>query len=163
MEKTEYDLVTENMNLVYAVVKRHFPSYLCDEDLIQHGMIGLCQAAKTFDSSKCKFSTYATKCIFNEICKEFRTRNKQPETISMSRAIDDDDDLTIGDIIQGDVDVDYSYVDSYYSVLTEQERKVADLLKSGLSSFQIAEKLGCTNRWINVIRRRIKKKWGELQ
>ncbi len=65
--------ITENMGLVYSVVKR-FVGRGCDtEDLIQLGSVGLIKAIDRFDESfGVKFSTYAVPVIMGEIRRFFR-------------------------------------------------------------------------------------------
>lgn len=63
------DLVFErNTGLVHSVVHKNFSNYRNKEDLTQTGYVGLLKAIDTFNPAKgIKFSTYATKCIINEI------------------------------------------------------------------------------------------------
>lgn len=64
---------TENINLVYSVMHRHFPKYVYaseGEDYFQEGAIGLLHAVRHFDpSSGVKFSSYACLCISGYIHK----------------------------------------------------------------------------------------------
>lgn len=60
--------IINNMNLVHYIVHKHFPQYTANQDVIQNGYIGLIKAVDSFDESMGNtFSTYATRCIFNEI------------------------------------------------------------------------------------------------
>ena len=66
-------LVTNNMGLVYSVVKRFGGRGFESEDLIQIGAIGLIRAAERFDMSYgVKFSTYAIPMIIGEIKRFIR-------------------------------------------------------------------------------------------
>lgn len=68
------ELVLNNINLIYLVLKRH-KKYEVLDDYFDLGMIGLVNAAKTYsEDSGFTFSTYAYKCIENEILK---TRRKE--------------------------------------------------------------------------------------
>ena len=61
-------LVSENMGLVYMVAKRFQGRGVEEEELTQIGAIGLIKAIDKFDSKlPYTFSTYALKCIDNEI------------------------------------------------------------------------------------------------
>lgn len=65
-------LVEENMGLVGKVLKDKLRQgsalgYWEREDLYQIGCVGLCKAAATDDGS-CRFSTYAYRLVWNEIC-----------------------------------------------------------------------------------------------
>ena len=68
---TNKELIADNLRLVYHIVHEHYPTFKNDEDIVQCGMVGLCKAANTWDANKGVFSTYACKCIRNEINKEF--------------------------------------------------------------------------------------------
>ena len=80
-------LLNDNMKLVHLVINKYYPSFTHDEEIIQMGRIGLWKASKTWDENKCKFSTYATNCIRNEICREFRRRCRLIDTISLETNI----------------------------------------------------------------------------
>ena len=64
------------MRLVHFVLNKYYPGYTKDEDIIQCGMVGLVGAANTFDESKGTFSTYAVRCVMNQINTELRNRKK---------------------------------------------------------------------------------------
>lgn len=60
-------LVTENINLIYLVMKRFRNRGVDREDLFQIGAVGLIKAAQRFDESKgFAFSTYAVPLIIGE-------------------------------------------------------------------------------------------------
>ena len=80
MNKNE--LIEKNMNLVYFVISKYYPTFIHDEDIVQSGMLGLCKAADKWDESKSKFSTYAGRCIRNEINQEFIRRKPFSKVIS---------------------------------------------------------------------------------
>jgi RNA polymerase sporulation-specific sigma factor len=65
--KRYHKLVLDNKKLVYYVVKK-LGIHKDIDNFYDIGMIGLCKAARSFDSeSGTKFSTYAISCIRNEI------------------------------------------------------------------------------------------------
>ncbi len=65
--------ITENMGLVYSIIRR-FAGRGCEmDDLFQIGMMGLIKAADNFDESfGVKFSTYAVPLITGEIKRYLR-------------------------------------------------------------------------------------------
>lgn len=79
MTTEQEKMFLENTRLVYYLVERmgidrKNPEF---DDLAQIGMIGLLMAVRTFDKSKGKkFSTYASRCIQNEIFMYFRKMKK---------------------------------------------------------------------------------------
>ena len=65
-EKQVESLILENRALVYYVIKKEFSwVYRCgiDEDVVGDGMLGLVEAAGSYDSAKGAFSTYAALLI----------------------------------------------------------------------------------------------------
>ena len=70
------------------------------------GTIGLIKAIDTFDISKnIKLSSYASRCIENEILMHFRNNKKSSQDISLNDTIDTDKDgnpLTLMDIMAVD-------------------------------------------------------------
>lgn len=60
-------LVEANLKLVVTIANRHIGQGLSIDDLIQEGNIGLIEAAKSFNSSKGKFSVYAQLWIRKRI------------------------------------------------------------------------------------------------
>lgn len=81
--------IEENTNLVHFLINKYYPYFSADEDIIQCGMLGLCKAAEKWDSSKSKFSTYATKWILSEIKRELRERGKHSAEISLESLMED--------------------------------------------------------------------------
>ena len=107
MQNHQNNLVEDNLNLVYYIVSHNFPTYLKDEDVIQSGMEGLCKAAKTYNSDKGKFSTFAGVCIRRHIYKELNRRKHYQDQVSLNAVINDEGETsTLEDIIVGDEDID---------------------------------------------------------
>ena len=83
-------LAEHNIRLVISEVIGRFNNVEYDKkDLVSIGNIGLMNAIKTFDvSKKIEFSTYATKCIDNEILIFLRNIKKHEAVDSLDRTID---------------------------------------------------------------------------
>ena len=80
-------LVTENINLIYLVMKRFRNRGVEQEDLFQIGAVGLIKAAQRFDESRgFAFSTYAVPLIIGEIQRFLRDDGM----VHISRKIQDD-------------------------------------------------------------------------
>ena len=76
-------LINHNLRLVAYIVKKHYPDSKEADDLISIGIIGLIRAAETFDYRKnISFSTYAGKCINNQIRMYFRKTKHQQTAVS---------------------------------------------------------------------------------
>lgn len=84
-------LILHNMRLVAHVVKRYGGQSEDTEDLLSIGTIGLLKAVNTFQPDKgSKFSTYAIRCIENEILMFFRSRKKTRSEVSIFEPIGTD-------------------------------------------------------------------------
>ena len=80
-EKARAKLIEHNLRLVAYIVKKHYSESNEQEDLISIGTIGLIKAVETFSGDKnTNFSTYAGKCIDNQIKMYLRKiKHKQNE------------------------------------------------------------------------------------
>lgn len=73
MNKTEDELVENNIGLVHSCANRFRGRGIEYDDLFQAGCLGLVKASKSFDSEKgFAFSTYSVYIILGEIRKLFR-------------------------------------------------------------------------------------------
>ena len=148
-------LIEDNMNLVYALISREYPTYLKDEDIIQCGMLGLCQAADKWDEKKAKFSDFAWYCIRHEIIKEFKRRSKHQGVLSLDyETVTDGVRGSLGDTIVGEEDV--LYFDYCEQHLTSLEIQILELLKLGLLPKDIAKQLNTTEQNVNRTKRKIR-------
>lgn len=92
-KKAEEKLIKHNMRLVAHISKKYKNSGTEQEDLISIGTIGLMKAIKTFDYSKGNsFSTYASRCIDNEILMNFRSDKKNAQAVFLDDIISTDKD-----------------------------------------------------------------------
>ena len=96
-------LIEHNLRLVAHVAKKYSPAYGKDsEDLISIGTIGLIKAVSSFKLSKGRLSTYAAKCIENEILMFLRSQKKLQNEVSLNECMGSDkegNDITLFDII----------------------------------------------------------------
>lgn len=99
-------LVEHNLRLVAHIVKKYYNTGTDPDDLVSIGTIGLIKAVNTFNFDKnIKLSSYASRCIENEILMYFRSAKKNALDISMNEEIDSDADgnsLTLTDIMAVD-------------------------------------------------------------
>lgn len=102
-EGVKSQLIERNLRLVVYIARRFENTGVGIEDLISIGTIGLIKAANTFDNSKgIRFSSYAARCIENEVLMFFRSSKKNAQDISMNEPIDTDKDgnvLTLMDVM----------------------------------------------------------------
>ena len=97
-------LIEHNLRLVAHVAKKYQG---CDEDpddLISIGTIGLIKAISTFDPCRTsKLSTYAARCIDNELLMMLRARKKRSREVSLYEPIGTDregNEISLLDIIE---------------------------------------------------------------
>ena len=97
-------LIERNLRLVAHVVKKYQGSDVDLDDLISIGTIGLMKAISTFDATKtARLSTYAARCIDNELLMMFRARKKHSREISLYEPIGTDkegNEISLLDIIE---------------------------------------------------------------
>jgi RNA polymerase sporulation-specific sigma factor len=151
------ELVEQNMNLVYFIINKDYPTYRYDEDIVQSGMLGLCKAADKYDASRGKFSTYAGRCIRNEINREFIRRKPHQNLISLDANIGEDS--TLGDVVMGDDNIVYIDDKTFCNQLSDEEKSVLKLDGSGYGVDEIAFMINSTNTKVRKLLRLIRLKW----
>lgn len=164
MTDEQRKLAEDNMNLVHYLIGKEYPTYTYDEDLRQIGLLGLCKAAMKWDESKGAFSTFACRCIRNEIRLEFRNRLKQVETVSLETKIENritGDQLTLEDVIDSGEDSDMTEftVESFINTLTTEERVVYYLKARGYTHKEISEVSGYNPTRVKEILKSIRIKY----
>ena len=103
------ELVEHNLRLVAHIVKKYYAISGEQDDLISIGTIGLIKSVESYDlGKKTKFSTYASRCIENEILMYFRGRKKTAGDISLEEPLDTDRDgnsLTLMELVSDEEDI----------------------------------------------------------
>lgn len=96
-------LVEHNLRLVAHIVKKYYGNQSEQDDLVSIGTVGLIKAIDTFNpDKKIRLSSYASRCIENEILMHFRAAKKTAQDVSLNETIDTDKDgnpLTLMDIL----------------------------------------------------------------
>ena len=99
-------LVEHNLRLVAHIIKKYYGKLSEQDDLVSIGTIGLIKAIDTFDPDKnIRLSSYASRCIENEILMHFRAAKKSAQDVSLNETIDTDKDgnpLTLMDVMAVD-------------------------------------------------------------
>lgn len=162
-------LVEHNLRLVAHIIKKYYSSQNEQDDLVSIGTVGLIKAINTFDINKnIKLSSYASRCIENEILMHFRNIKKSLQDISLNETIDTDKDgnpLSLIDILSTDdnileslntklnINKLYEYINSE---LDEREKKVI-IYRYGLNGNEpltqreVADILGVSRSYISRI------------
>ena len=97
-------LIEHNLRLVAHIVKKFNPPIGLSDDLISIGTIGLIKGVDSYQSDKnIKITTYAARCIENEILMYYRSARKFQNTVSLDDYIGTDKDgnkINLKDVIK---------------------------------------------------------------
>lgn len=96
-------LIERNLRLVAHIAKKYQNVDEDMEDLISIGTIGLIKAISSFDAVRGKLSTYASRCIDNELLMLLRSRKKNAREVSLYEPIGTDkegNEINLLDIIE---------------------------------------------------------------
>lgn len=164
-QETEQTIIS-NEKLVRFAINKYHPNFIGDDDVVQAGRIGLWKACANYDSSKSKFSTYATRCILNEIKAELRSRTKVWQFGSIASLdeplyIDNDGTaITLAHCIS-DPNDEYCIIDYDLSYLkrklSERDAEVFNMSICGFSPVEIGKAFGITRARVYQIMKKIQK------
>ena len=165
-------LIEHNLRLVAHIVKKYDSKTDDVDDLISIGTIGLIKGVDSYSKSKnTRLTTYAARCIENEILMNFRNNKKRNKDISINESVGFDkegNEITILDILKTpapDFALDIHKEDSiddmkkYLSVLNDREKEIITY-RYGLydtdeiTQKEIAKKLGISRSYVSRIEKR---------
>lgn len=119
-------LIERNLRLVAHIAKKYQNVDEDMEDLISIGTIGLIKAISSFDAGKGKLSTYASRCIDNELLMLLRSKKKSSREVSLFEPIGTDkegNEISLLDIIEHDQEDITEQMELY-----ENTKKLAGLI-----------------------------------
>ena len=171
------ELIERNLRLVVYIARRFENTGVNMEDLISIGTIGLIKAVSTFDLTKsARLSTYAARCIDNELLMMLRAKKKHSREVSLYEPIGTDkegNEISLLDIIESPpVDIVDAYaarqdirflLSSLSTALTPKEYQVI-CLRYGLYGLPeetqktIAQKLHISRSYVSRIEKNALKK-----
>ena len=141
-------LVEHNLRLVAHIIKKYYAVNVDQDDLVSIGTIGLIKAINTFDMDKnIKLSSYASRCIENEILMHFRNLKKSSQNVSLEDAVDIDKDgntLKLMDLLS----IDDDFADNLDKKLNLQKINkylTETLTKRELQIINLRYGLNCSN------------------
>lgn len=163
-------LIERNLRLVAHIVKKYQGAPEEMDDLISIGTIGLIKAIHTFDAKKAsRLSTYAARCIDNELLMLLRSKKKINREVSLYDPIGTDkegNEISLLDIIETEpVDVVKNYslkqdIARLYEllpkVLTARENEILKLRyglyqEKELTQREIAKRLNISRSYVSRI------------
>ena len=139
-------IIRHNLRLVAHIAKKYYASFGDQDDLISIGTIGLIKAVNSFDSEKqARFSTYASRCIENELRMQFRKVRRTPVALSLQDPLDSQEgSLTVMDVVTDNFLLDENYeqqeeqaqLHRLVDTLQGRERQVLGISRSYVSRIE---------------------------
>ena len=165
-------LTEHNLRLVAHIAKKYQNVDEEMEDMISIGTIGLIKAIDSFDAGKGKLSTYASRCIDNELLMFLRAKKKTSREVSLYEPIGTDregNEINLLDIIEQDqVDViDRMEAEDKLSrlsglihdTLNDREKEIITLRYGLTNEYEVTQreigrKLGISRSYVSRIEKR---------
>ena len=92
-ETARQELIERNMRLIVHIARKYKVPGCTFDDLISIGAIGLIKAVRSYDpNAGTSLSTYAARCIENEILMSLRHSRKQQNDVSLDEPLGTDSD-----------------------------------------------------------------------
>lgn len=168
-------LIERNLRLVVYIAKKFDNTGVGVEDLISIGTIGLIKSINTFNPDKnIKLTTYASRCIENEILMYLRRNSKTKMEVSIDEPLNvdwDGNELLLSDVLGTDEDVIYKDIEDEVerkllikavSKLNKRERAIIELRfglnnENGeeLTQKEVADMLGISQSYISRLEKKI--------
>ena len=165
-------LIEHNLRLVAHIVKKYDTKETMTDDLISIGTIGLIKGIDTYNGDrKTKITTYAARCIQNEILMHFRSQKKYGPTVSLNDAIGHDkegNEINLIDVIKDknvdlfetlDLKNNINLLKRYLKLLNKREKEII-IKRYGLNNTkdmtqkEIADELKISRSYVSRIEKR---------
>ena len=165
-------LIEHNLRLVAHIAKKYRASGCDPDDLVSIGSIGLIKAVHTFRPEAGRLTTYASRCIENEILMHLRANRKLRNTVTMSDSATFDkegNEVQLTDLMGTDRDVVSDEVEKRITgrrvlelidqVLDPRQAQVIRLrygLEDGVfhPQHEVARRLGISRSYVSRIEKR---------
>ena len=164
-------LIEHNLRLVAHIVKK-FDSKDNTDDLISIGTIGLIKGIDSYKNNKqTRITTYAARCIQNELLMHFRSNKKQGITVSLNDAIGFDkegNEINLIDVIKDkqrdlfdelEIKNNVALLNNYLKILHDREKEIV-IKRYGLyntremTQKEIAKELKISRSYVSRIEKR---------
>ena len=171
-ENARSRLIEHNLRLVAHVVKKYTVPGHSPEDLVSVGTLGLIKAVNSYKiEASTPLSTYAARCIENEVLMLLRASKKHKGDVSLSEPIGMDgegNDISFQDVLGSPSDMvedeairrmNMAQVREILKTLPSRERTVLEMrygLLGGraLMQHEVAEKMGISRSYVSRIETR---------
>lgn len=165
-------LIEHNLRLVAHIVKKFDNKNTDTDDLISIGTIGLIKGIDTYKKTpKVKITTYAARCIQNEILMFYRSNKKNQFTVSLNDSIGYDkegNEINLVDLLEDkgedildtiQVKDNIDFLKKYLKKLNNREKEII-IKRYGLNNEreltqkEIADSLGISRSYVSRIEKR---------
>ncbi|MBO5096347.1 MAG: RNA polymerase sporulation sigma factor SigK [Bacilli bacterium] len=165
-------LIEHNLRLVAHIAKKFESKDNSQDDLISIGTIGLIKGIDTYKQNKStKITTYAARCVQNEILMFFRSNKKNQNNVSLNDSIGFDkegNEISLIDVLKceskdlADLLHDENNIfllNKYLKLLNEREKEII-IKRYGLNNHkemtqkEIAKELGISRSYVSRIEKR---------
>lgn len=165
-------LIEHNLRLVAHIVKKFESKSSDNDDLISIGTIGLIKGIDSYNNEKStRITTYAARCIENEILMYFRSNKKNQNTVSLNDSIGFDkegNEINLIDVLQEkSEDIadtlhtkdNINLLNKYLNLLTDREKEIIIkryglMLQQEKTQKEIAKELGISRSYVSRIEKR---------
>jgi len=165
-------LIEHNLRLVAHIVKKFENRNNDTDDLISIGTIGLIKGVDSYKNNlKTKITTYAARCIENEILMFYRSNKRNIKNVSLSDSIGFDKDgneINLIDIIKDNttdmaddlhIKNNIELLRKYLNTLNDREKEIV-VMRYGLNNKaektqkDIAKEMGISRSYVSRIEKR---------
>ena len=164
-------MVADNHNLIYSFLNKY---HLPDFDWYDTAAFGLIKAAMTYDNSTA-FSTYAYKCMFNEMRNEFVRRDRhEKEDLSLDYEYSNDkgESFSMADMIVSGRDFTEDVIANHDALhlinflesrlRTDSQREQFKLLCQNVPIAEIASKCGVSKQQVYLVRKNLLTEYNQI-
>lgn len=165
-------LIEHNLRLVAHIVKKFDNKTTDTDDLISIGTIGLIKGIDTYKKTpKVKITTYAARCIQNEILMYYRSNKKNQVTISLNDSVGFDkegNEINLSELLEDkqddiidkiEIKDNIELLKKFLNKLNEREKEIIIKRyglnnKKDLTQKEIADNLGISRSYVSRIEKR---------
>ena len=165
-------LIEHNLRLVAHIAKKYAQNGSDSDDLVSIGSIGLIKAVQSFRPESGKLTTYASRCIENEILMHLRASKKNRNDVPLSGSLGCDregNELQILDILGTEKDMVEDAAEVYINskivrklIETQLDAREAQVirLRYGLEDgvlypqHEVARRLGISRSYVSRIEKK---------